>query len=90
MSNFFKHIQYERLPETKCLGCSKFFFHSHNFFDPSITRTPLIDYPSVLELQNISVKQKLLQDICSLINSDGGVIMFNVKRENRSILPIGI
>lgn len=87
---FMRHLHLETLPDNRCLGCSQFFYQSTNIYDPLVTVTPFETIETIkdflLEQENI---KKLRAIICGFLNSGGGVVMFDVKKFDRSILAMG-
>jgi hypothetical protein len=88
-NEFFENIQLEELPDLSCLACSKYFFYCMNIMDDSVNKTPVADCGSVKELQSKDNREMLRKEVCALLNSEGGVIVFNVRRVDRSLLAIG-
>ena len=87
---FMEHLDLETLPEHRCLGCSQFFYQSANIYDPLVTVTPIETVDTIKDFFNEPENvRKLRATICSLLNSLGGVIMFDVRKFDRSFLAVG-
>jgi len=59
-----------------------------NIYDPEINTQPFIVFQSVKEMKNI--EQEIKDRLCGMLNSSGGVILFNCIRSYEKILAEGI
>lgn len=88
MSEFLSEIERERLPSLECIGCSPFFYSNTNIYAPGINSTPIIPLPSIAKIKEL--EGRLKDEVCWLLNNNGGIILFDCATRNRDIIPIGI
>ena len=83
-------MELETLPEHRCLGCSQFFYEASNVYDPSVSLTPLEVLETIKDFFGDPEKVKSLKaTICAFLNSQGGVIMFDLHRFDSFFLAVG-
>jgi len=72
---------------TKCLGCSRFMFYNGNILEYSSNNHDTVIMGKIIDLK--SQENKLKEEICSLMNSFGGVILFDCKLSKREVFAMG-
>jgi hypothetical protein len=75
-----REIEKERLPAINCLACCPFFYQGVNIYSPAVNSTPLVALPSVAHIREM--EKRLKDEICLLLNSHGGVIVFDCAVRN--------
>lgn len=70
-----RDLEKERLPESNCLGCSSFFFDNMNIFDQNVNKVPFKVFSSVRQMKEL--EQEIKDQICAILNSGGGLILFD-------------
>ena len=85
--NYANGLEYERLPNTNCLGCTQFFYSEadiNNENDVNV-ETRVFDFVQRLGDYEVEIKQ----EICYLLNNNGGILLFDCVRQCNSIFPKG-
>jgi hypothetical protein len=86
-TQFWRNIENEELPTVDCPNCSSFFYKGINIRDDSINRAPIVPISS--QLKEEQQLQKAKEAICMLMNSFGGVVVFDCEVEYLSIKAQG-
>lgn len=78
-------ISRSKYPDPSCLGCAQFFLLNKSIIN-SYNNTPIRIFP---DLSFSLVRLEILEELCFMLNNNGGVIFFSCAREYGSILPKG-
>jgi hypothetical protein len=87
LDDYLQEIEWERLPSIDCISCCPFFYAATNISSSSVNSTPLVLLPSISKIHEF--EGQLRDEICLLLNSHGGVILFDCVSKNRDIIPVG-
>ena len=70
------------------MGCSRFFYKDINIYEPTLINYPLKVFP---RLEQLGSMETLIKDtICGMLNSGGGVILFDCEQSYQNIRAKGI
>jgi hypothetical protein len=83
----YKNLRDSGISFPQCMGCTEFFYERVNIRDLELSYADVIVIPKVRELNYH--KDVLKTSICALLNSGGGVLLFDCLEEYMQILPIG-
>lgn len=71
-----------------CLGCTQLFYEKVDFFEYGLTKTDFI--LAKYSIHDISMEEnRIKKAICALLNSRGGVILFDCCESYMKIYPQG-
>lgn len=79
---------------THCLACIPYFILNWNIFDVALTKTKLALVDTCLDLLETGERKEkarglIKREICGLLNTTGGVILFDCERSYLRIIPRG-
>lgn len=80
-----------------CLGCTDFFIVNWNVYDQTVNQGKVVLGGKVLDMiskksteeDKRAIITKTAKQICALLNSGGGVILFNCETIYLSMIPRG-
>ena len=87
-ADFMRNIEEERLFDGKCLGCAKFLYDNMNVLDENINRVPFRVFSSVGQMKEF--EQEIKDQICSYLNSGGGIILFDFVKMYEKVIVKGV
>ena len=82
-----RDLEKERLSESGCLGCAPFFFDNINIYDQDINKVPFKVFSSVRQMKEL--EQEIKDQICAILNSGGGIILFDCVKAYEKVIVKG-
>lgn len=93
MKNHALHCQDSVFPADSHLCCAEHFYFSSRIYDRMITICPVLvgrNFGTLINSEKgLEEIKEVMLDICGLLNSGGGVILFNVFKNYLEICPKG-
>ena len=87
MDDFLGDIENDKIPSVQCIGCCRYFFTDTNIYYDHYNNTELVIIGAVFKMKELETKLK--NEVCRLLNGNGGILLFDCVKKYRDILPIG-